>query len=431
MNISFIGHGYVGLVTAAVFADLGNTVWIVGRTNEKIENLKQGIMPFYEPGLEETVRRNLSAKRMRFTVNYQEAVSSSEVIFIAVGTPPKKNGEADLTSVFIAANEIGKNLEKYAVVVTKSTVPPGTNKRVNELINKVKSDHVKFDIASCPEFLREGTALQDTLQPDRVVIGTESEKAKKILIDLHKPINGKYVVCNVETAEMIKYASNSLLSTKISFANAIALLCEKVGADAEVVLEGVGLDKRLGRAFLYPGVGYGGSCFPKDVKALIALADKLGYNFTLLKAVDEINVQASRNFVGKIKRTLKPLQGKTVAILGLAFKPNTDDMREAPALIIIQALQKEGVNIKVYDPIAMANANKLLQDVTFCKNAYDAASGSHGLVIVTEWNEFRQLDLNKIMSLLKSPNIFDGRNIYDPVILKQMGFNYYGVGRKN
>lgn len=429
MTITFVGHGYVGLVTAAIFADLGNTVWVVGRTYEKVENLKKGIMPFYEPGLEETVKRNLVAKRMLFTLDYHEAIPSSEVVFIAVGTPPKKNGEADLSSVFTAAKAIGKNLDKYAVVVTKSTVPPGTNREVGEIIAKVKPKQTSFDIASCPEFLREGTALQDTLEPDRVVIGTESEKAKKILIDLHKPINGKYVLCNIETAEMIKYASNSLLSTKISFANAIAFLCEKVGADSEKVLEGVGLDKRLGRAFLYPGVGYGGSCFPKDVKALIALADNLGYDFTLLKAVDAINEETSKHFIHRIKQTLKPLKGKTIAILGLAFKPNTDDMREAPSLRVIQALQKEGAKMKVYDPIAMKNAKKLLPEVMFCTNAYDAARDSDGLALITEWNEFRQLDLTKIKTLLKSPFIFDGRNIYDPAKLKQLGFIYYGVGR--
>ncbi|HCS78362.1 TPA: UDP-glucose 6-dehydrogenase, partial [Patescibacteria group bacterium] len=286
MKISFIGHGYVGLVTAAVFADLGNTVWVVGRNEQKIENLKSGKMPFFEPGLEELVKRNQTAKRLLFTTSYKEAIPESEVVFIAVGTPPKKTGEADLSSVFAAAEEIGKNLAGYTVVVTKSTVPPGTNRKVGEIVAQVKPPKAEFDIASTPEFLREGTAISDTMHPDRVVIGVESQKAQKLLVDLHKSIDGKTVLCNIETAEMIKYASNSLLSTKISFANAIAFVSERVGADAEKVLEGVGLDRRLGRAFLYPGVGYGGSCFPKDVKALIALADKVGYNFELLKMVD-------------------------------------------------------------------------------------------------------------------------------------------------
>ena len=429
MQISFIGHGYVGLVTAAVFADLGNTVWVVGRTREKIDNLKKGIMPFFEPGLTEMVKRNLAARRLLFTLDYKEAVPKSEVVFIAVGTPPKENGEADLTSVFDAAQEIGNNLDGYTVVVTKSTVPPGTNRKVGEIISRVKSSKVSFDIASCPEFLREGTALSDTLKPDRVVIGCESEKAKKILVDLHKPIDGKYVICTIETAEMIKYASNSLLSTKISFANALAFLSERVGADVEKVLEGVGLDRRLGREFLYPGVGYGGSCFPKDVKALIAIADSVGYNFTLLKAVDEINNQAVVAFIRKIETALTPVKDKTIGILGLAFKPNTDDIREAPSLKIITSLQKIGAKIKAFDPVAVKNTQKLVSGVHFCANAYDVAKDADGLVVATEWNEFRQLDLVKIKKLMKHPLMFDGRNIYDPAKIKQLGFVYYGVGR--
>ncbi len=429
MTITFIGHGYVGLVTAAVFADLGNTVWVVGRTKEKIENLKHGVMPFFEPGLEETVKRNIAAKRIIFTLNYKEAVSQSEVVFIAVGTPPLENGEADLTSVFQAAKDVGKNLDGYTLVVTKSTVPPGTNRKVGEIVAKVKPAKTTFDLASCPEFLREGTALSDTLKPDRVVIGAESEKAKKILTELHKPIDGKFVICSIETAEMIKYASNSLLSTKISFANAMVFLSERVGADVEKVLEGVGLDRRLGREFLYPGVGYGGSCFPKDVKALIAIAAKVGYEFKLLKAVDEINNQAVTSFIRKIETTLTPLKGKTIGILGLAFKPNTDDMREAPSLKIIAGLQKGGAKIKAFDPVAMENSKRFVAGIHYGANAYDVAKDSDGLVVVTEWNEFRQLDLGKIKKLMKHPLLFDGRNIYDPVRVKQLGFVYYGVGR--
>lgn len=429
MTISFIGHGYVGLVTAAVFADLGNTVWVVGRTKEKIDNLKRGIMPFYEPGLEEMVKHNLAAKRIKFTLSYKEAVPESEVVFIAVGTPPKKTGEADLSSVFAAAESVGKNLDGYTVVITKSTVPPGTNRKVGEIITQIKPQKASYDIASCPEFLREGTALSDTLHPDRVVVGTESQKARKILIELHKPIDGKMITTNIETAEMIKYASNSLLSTKISFANAMAFLSDRVGADVEQVLEGVGLDKRLGRAFLFPGIGYGGSCFPKDVKALIAIAAGVGYDFKLLKAVDEINNDAARYFIAKIEKTLAPLKGKTVGVLGLAFKPNTDDMREAPSVTIISALQNAGVTIKAFDPVAMDNAKKVFSHVIYETNAYAVAKGSDALVVVTEWNEFRQLDLPKIKSLLRHPIVFDGRNIYDPAKMKRMGFAYYGVGR--
>jgi UDPglucose 6-dehydrogenase len=429
MKICFIGHGYVGLVTAAVFADLGNTVWVVGRTAAKIESLQRGVMPFFEPGLEEVVRRNVEAKRLLFTLDYSKAIPESEVVFIAVGTPPKPNGEADLTSVFAAAKELGKYLSGYTVISTKSTVPPGTNRKVGEIVSKVKPKKAEFDIASVPEFLREGTAVSDTMHPDRVVIGTDTDKARKTLVNLHKSINTKVVLCNIETAETIKYASNSLLATKISFANALAFLSERVGADIEKVLEGVGLDNRLGRSFLYPGVGYGGSCFPKDVKALIAIAEEVGYDFKLLKSVDEINVEAAAFFVEKIKKRLAPLKGKIIGILGLAFKPNTDDLREAPALKIIAALQKAGVKIKAYDPVAMENAKKILKNVTFAANVYDVAKDTDALVIVTEWNEFKQLDLAKVKQLVKSPVVFDGRNIYEMQTMKDLGFTYVSVGR--
>ncbi len=431
MTIAFIGHGYVGLVTAAVFADLGNTVWVVGRTKEKIEKLKKGIAPFYEPGLAELVKRNVEAKRLIFTLEYKEAVVASEIIFICVGTPSKANGEADLTSVFNAAESIGKSLVGYKVVVTKSTVPPGTNRKVTDILSKVKPEGSSFAIASVPEFLREGTAISDTLHPDRVVIGTSSDRAQALLIELHKPIDGKTVLCNTETAELIKYASNSLLSTKISFANAIAFLAEKVGADAEKVLEGVGLDKRLGRSFLYPGVGYGGSCFPKDVKALIAIAHQNGYDFTLLKAVDEINKEAGKHFVEKISRHFGGnLKKKRIAVLGLSFKPDTDDMREAPSILIIRELIKLGALVTAYDPIAMDNAKTILaKDITFAQDAYTAAKGADAVVVVTEWNEFRQLDLVRLAKGLKSLVLFDGRNIYEPERVKKLGFVYYGVGR--
>ncbi|MBI4066330.1 UDP-glucose/GDP-mannose dehydrogenase family protein [Candidatus Gottesmanbacteria bacterium] len=431
MTISFIGHGYVGLVTAAVFADLGNIVWVVGRTKEKIENLKIGKAPFYEPGLEELVKRNVAAGRLVFTLDYKEAVVPSEIIFICVGTPPKTNGEADLTSVFMAAESIGKALVGYKVVVTKSTVPPGTNKKVAEILERTKPVGATFSIASAPEFLREGTAISDTLHPDRVVIGTTSKRAEEMILELHKPIDGKTVLCNTETAELIKYASNSLLSTKISFANAIAFLSEKVGADAEKVLDGVGLDKRLGRSFLYPGVGYGGSCFPKDVKALIAIAAEYGYNFSILKAVDEVNKEAAGRFVEKITRHFQgDLKGKTIAVLGLSFKPDTDDMREAPSIGIIGALIGEGASIRTYDPVAADNAKKVLPEgIFYARDAYVAAQGADAVVVVTEWNEFRQLDLVKLAKGLKQRILFDGRNIYDPSRVKQLGFMYYGVGR--
>ncbi|MBI4062473.1 UDP-glucose/GDP-mannose dehydrogenase family protein [Candidatus Gottesmanbacteria bacterium] len=431
MTIAFIGHGYVGLVTAAVFADLGNTVWVVGRTREKIEKLKKGIAPFYEPGLEELVKRNVEAGRLVFTLDYESAVVPSEIVFICVGTPPKSTGEADLTSVFDAAKKIGKALVGYKVVATKSTVPPGTNKKTTDILNRNKPEGASFAVASVPEFLREGTAIADTLRPDRVVIGTTSDRAENILLDLHKPINGQRVLCNPETAELIKYASNSMLSTKISFANAIALIAEKVGADVEKVLEGVGLDQRIGRRFMYPGVGFGGSCFPKDVKALIAIAKEHGYDFTLLKAVDEINSAMMKHFIEKIVRHFKgKLSGKTIAVLGLAFKPNTDDMREAPSIEIVNGLIAKGARVVAYDPVAMENAKLLLPtEVEFAKSAYDASKGADAVAVVTEWNEFRQIDLVKLAKELKNRVIFDGRNIYEPEVVKNLGFMYYGVGR--
>lgn len=429
MVISVIGHGYVGLITACVFADFGNTVYVVGHTPEKIEKLKIGIPPFYEPGLEDLLKRNIHGGRLKFTLSYKDAIPPSEIIFITVGTPPKKTGEADLSHIFEASREIGKYLDGYTVVTIKSTVPMGTNREVAKLLNKLKPPKATLDSVSCPEFLREGSAISDTLYPDRIVIGADSEKAINRLVELHKPIDGQMVITSIETAELIKYASNSILSTKISFANAMAFICDKTGADVEQVLTGVGLDKRIGRSFLYPGVGYGGSCFPKDVKALISQSQKIGYDFELLKAVDNINQEARKVFVQKIKNTLKTLKGKTIGILGLSFKPNTDDMREAPSIYTIEELQKEGAHIKAFDPEATNNAKKLLKKVTFCKSAYEAANGADGLVIVTEWNEFKLLDLAKIKDKMKNPVVFDGRNIYDPGKMKKLGFIYIGIGR--
>ena len=438
MTLTFIGHGYVGLVTAAVFADLGNTVYVIGHTPEKIENLKKGIIPIYEPGLDELVKRNLDAGRLLFTLDYAPAIPESDVVFIAVGTPPLPSGDADLSVVFDVAKKTAQNLKDYTVVITKSTVPVGTSNKIREIINDTKPDGATFDYASVPEFLREGQAISDTFMPDRVVIGCDSKKAEEILVRLHKPIveNGKehtdLVLTSIPTAEMIKYASNAFLATKISFANATAQLSEKVGANGPDVLQAIGLDKRIGSSFLYAGAGYGGSCFPKDVKALIKIAEQYGYNFGLLKEVESINEDAMRGIVKKAEDFLGGnAASKTVAILGLAFKPDTDDMRDAPSRVVINELAKQSVVMNVYDPIAMGNAKGIFKDLslTYAANPYDAVKDADLLILVTEWNEFKELNMEKVKELMKTPNIIDGRNIYDPEKMKELGFIYKGVGR--
>lgn len=429
MTITFIGHGYVGLVTATVFADFGNTVYVIGHTPQKIENLKKGIIPIYEPGLGEMVRRNVEAGRLLFTLDYRPGVPESEIVFIAVGTPPQKTGDAELSTVFEVAKKIGKNLKSHTVVATKSTVPVGTNRRIQKLIEETKPTSATFEIASVPEFLREGTAIEDTLHPDRIVVGTDSESARKKLIELHKPIDAPFVHTNLETAELIKYGANSFLATKISFANAIAKLSELVGADGLRVLDGIGLDKRIGRQFLYPGVGYGGSCFPKDIKALISIASDYDYDFSLLDQVEEINKQAKRDIVRKARKILGDMRGKKIAVFGLSFKPDTDDMRDAPSLDIIELLKQEGVTISAYDPQAMENAKKLIENIEFGKDMHEVVKNADLLLVLTDWNEFKEADLKKIKKLMKSPNIIDGRNIYDPTDAKKLGFSYIGVGR--
>lgn len=430
MTITFVGHGYVGLVTASVFADLGNTVWVVGHTKEKIENLKKGTLPIYEPGLEEIVKRNVKAKRLLFTLDYKESIPASSAVFIAVGTPPKVTGEADLSVIFKVAKKVAKHLARYTVIVTKSTVPVGTNKVIKEIINKSKPEGVTFDVASIPEFLREGQAISDTFRPDRIVIGTQSQEAQRLLVELHDPIDGKRVLTNIETAEMIKYAANSFLATKISYANAIAYLSELTGADGLRVLEAVGLDKRVGGEFLHAGAGYGGSCFPKDVKAIIAIAKNSGYDFSLLKEVEEVNKQTMLRIVDKAKKLLGgTIKDKVIGILGLSFKPDTDDMRDAPSIVVINSLQKEGAKIKAYDPIAMNNAKKIFKNVEFCSGSYSVAKDCDLLIVMTEWNEFRQLNLLKIKDAMREPVLLDGRNIYESHKVREMGFVYTGVGR--
>lgn len=433
MVISIIGHGYVGLVSAAVFADLGNTVWCVGRDPQKIEILKTGKPLFYEPGLSEVVKRNVEAGRLKFTTDYEEGIASSQIIFICVGTPPAEDGHADLTQVLAVAKAIGQNLKQRAVIVCKSTVPVGTNRQVAATIkNNLVNSKIEFSSASCPEFLREGTALSDTLHPDRIVIGADDEETFSLLEELHKPIDGKLVKTSIETAEMIKYAANSFLATKISFANAMSFLCDKVGADVEKVMDGIGLDKRIGRSFLYAGVGYGGSCFPKDVRALISIAQNFNYDFKLLKEVEEINEQAVEIFTQKIINYFGGnLSGKKLAVLGLAFKPNTDDMRFAPSIAIIGKLRKAGAAIAAYDPIAKETAKKVIGEVYLADSIYTCVEQKDAAVFLTEWNEFKQLDLLQLKKKLKTPIVFDGRNIYQPKIMEKLGFTYFCIGRNN
>lgn len=439
MTITFIGHGYVGLVTATVFAELGNTVWVIGHTPSKIENLKKGIIPIFEPGLEEMVKRNVLAGRLLFTLDYSPAITESEVVFIAVGTPPMPTGEADLSVVYDVAEKLGKNLGKYAVVITKSTVPVGTSEKVRSILEKVKPKTTEYNYASVPEFLREGQAISDTLKPDRVVIGTDSKRAEELLIKLHEPIisgSGKkasLVLTNIPTAEMIKYASNAFLATKISFANSIAQLSEKLSADGPKVLDAIGQDKRIGTAFLNAGAGYGGSCFPKDVKALIAIAGNSGYDFKLLKEVETINKEAINGITEKARKILGgTVKGKLIGVLGLSFKPDTDDMRDAPSLSVIRQLAKEGAVISVYDPVAIENAKGKLSElgnIKYMKNSYDTAKDAELVILMTEWNEFKELDLEKLIKHMAKPNLIDGRNIYNPENAKALGFNYIGVGR--
>lgn len=429
MNISIIGTGYVGLVTGACFAELGNSVICVDNNKEKIEVLKKGKIPIYEPGLIDLVRRNTKEKRLSFSSSIKDAVKKSGIIFIAVGTPSKHNGEADLTGIENVAQQIAGNLTEYRLIVEKSTVPVETGNWVEHTISVNLRKKVKFDVASNPEFLREGSAIEDFMHPDRVVVGVKSKKAEKILRDLYRPLKAPIVVTDIKSAELIKHASNSFLATKISFINAVAQVCELTGADVVKVAEGMGLDKRIGRKFLDAGVGFGGSCFPKDVDAFIKIAKKLGYNFNLLEKVKEINEIQKRFLIKKIENTLWILKDKTIGILGLAFKPNTDDLREATALDIINALKEEGAKIKAFDPQAMDKAKSILKGVTFCEDAYEVAKNCDCLVIVTDWNEFKELDFKRLKKLMKQPVIFDGRNIYDPKKVKSLGFRYFGVGR--
>lgn len=430
MNIAIVGSGYVGLVTGACFAELGNKVICVDNNIKKIAQLNKGIIPIYEPGLEELVATNVKKKRLKFISSIKEGVLSCEVIFIAVGTPSLENGEADLTGIENVARNIAMSITDYRLIVEKSTVPVETGKWVKHTIQTHIRHKVKFDVASNPEFLREGQAINDFMRPDRIVIGVESKKAKDILVSLYKPLGAPLLITDIKSAELIKHASNSFLASKISFINAISRICEKVGADVKEVAEGMGLDKRIGPGFLNAGIGYGGSCFPKDLDAFINISEKLGYSFEVLKAAKDINQQQKIFFLDKIKDALWIIKDKNIGVLGLSFKPNTDDIRNAPAIDIIRSLKMEGAKIKVYDPCAMEKAKDVLDKVKFCQDPYDACRGSDCLLILTEWDEFKELDFLKMKKLLKRPLIIDGRNIYDAEKMEKVGFTYICIGRR-
>ncbi len=429
-KISVIGGGgYVGLATGACFADLGNGVICVDIDEEKIAGLKEGELPIYEPGLQEMVERNAKMGRLRFTTSYAEGLENAEFAFIAVDTPSGSEGEADLKYVRMAAKTIAKEMSKSLIIVNKSTVPIGTGDWVAEIVEEHVAPGLEFAVVSNPEFLREGSAINDFLNPDRIVLGSTDRQAAEKVAQLYLSLRAPIMITDLRTAEMIKYASNAYLANRISFINEIASICEQLGADVKEVAIGMGYDKRISSTYLDAGVGWGGSCFPKDVKALAHMASIHGCHPQLLRAVIEINRDQRRRLVQGLRETLGTLHGKTISILGLAFKPNTDDMREAPAVEIIHLLQNEGALIRAFDPVAMHRAKEILSDVTYCEDAYQVAEGSDALVIVTDWNEFKHLDMARIKASMAQPVLMDGRNIYAPQKMKELGFIYRGMGR--
>lgn len=431
MKITVIGAGYVGLVTAACLADLGNDVTCNDIDSRKIAQLNRGKIPIYEPGLDDLIKRNRRERRLKFTTNLKSCIESSAIIFIAVGTPPKDSGEADLTHIEAVARDIAKYMKSYHLVVEKSTTPVETGSWIKKTLEAYARKNVKFDVASNPEFLREGSAIGDFMHPDRIVIGVESKRAEQMLTELYRPLGAEIIVTNINSAEIIKHASNSFLATKISFINAVANICEKAGADVEEVARGMGLDRRIGRSFLDAGIGFGGFCFPKDIEAFIHISEKIGYNFELLKSVKRINEAQRALLVKKIEKAVWNIKGKTIAMLGLAFKPNTDDMRFAPSLTIAEKLRQEGAHIRAYDPQSMSRAKKLpeFKGARFCESPYEAVKGADCTVIVTEWNEFKELDLKKAKKLMRQPVVVDGRNIYEPKKMRELGFRYSCIGR--
>jgi UDPglucose 6-dehydrogenase len=440
MNLTVIGSGYVGLVTGTCFAEMGNRVICVDNNEDKIKQLNKGIIPIYEPGLEEMVIRNSREGRLSFITDLKKAIDDSLLCFIAVGTPPEEDGSADLSNVIKVARDIASLMDSYKIIVTKSTVPVGTaelvEKEVSETLRK-RGTKLSFDIVSNPEFLKEGNAIEDFMKPDRVVIGTANLQVAETMKVLYAPFNrtnDRVLVMSVKSAEMTKYAANAMLATKISFINEIARLCELTGADIAEVRNGIGSDTRIGYKFIYPGVGYGGSCFPKDVKALIKTAKDNNYNLRILNAVEEVNIRQKMVLVDKVKYHFgEDLSGKIFAVWGLSFKPQTDDMREAPSIVIINALIKAGARIQTYDPIAMNEARRVFDDnenIIYCDNGYDALNGADALLLITEWHQFRYPDFQKVKELLTAPVIFDGRNQYNPNTMKELGFVHYSIGRQ-
>ncbi len=431
MNIAVVGTGYVGLVTGAVFADLGNDAVCVDKDVAKIDGLRAGHMPIYEPGLEELVARNVADGRLSFTTDLGDAVRRADIVFIAVGTPPKATGESDLSAVEEVALGIAEALDRYKVIVNKSTVPVGTGDLVRDIIERHRRRPVNFDVVSNPEFLREGSAIEDTLRPDRIVIGAPSQQVAMTLLELYAPLERPMIITDVHSAEIIKYASNGFLAAKISFMNEIANLCELAGGDVTQVMKGMGLDPRIGSAFLHAGLGYGGSCFPKDTDSLVQTATALGYDLRILRAVVDVNRERVQRFVGLMEKVLDPLEDRVVAILGLAFKANTDDMREARSVEIVSRLLAGGARVRAYDPAAMANAQRMLPPaVAYCQSSYEAAGGADAVAIVTEWNEFKLLNLERLREVMRRPLVFDGRNIYEPERMRRLGFEYHSIGRR-
>jgi len=428
-QICVVGVGYVGLVTAACLADLGNHVIALDINHEKIERLKQGILPIYEPGLHDLVARNVKARRMTFTEDYGAALQGSQFAFIAVGTPSGVDGEADLQYVEAAARSIAENMTGYLIIVNKSTVPVGTGDWVADIVHRHQPKPVPFAVVSCPEFLREGSAISDFMQPYRTVLGSLDHEAAEQVAQLHLPLRAPIMITDLRTAEMIKYASNAFLATKISFINEIANICEALGADVKEVAVGMGYDARIGRQFLDAGIGYGGSCFPKDVKALAFMAAEKGRHPQLLNAVMEINDDRRTMAVSRMKEMLGNLKGKRVGLLGLSFKPNTDDMRDAPAATIAHELIAAGAAVRAYDPVSMNYAQSVLPEIEMMPDPYTLAEGLDALMVITEWNEFKQLDLERILKSMRQPILFDGRNIYDPEDMRELGFHFRGVGR--